>query len=78
MIAITYDNNFSVRTPCPFPKIPCFLPVLEYTVHLNFLLSLHKDNDQKEQLSEIATRLRVDCQKHKNMIEKLIKHVQVE
>ncbi|MEE8596611.1 MAG: hypothetical protein V3T09_02245 [bacterium] len=31
--------------------------------------------DQKEQISEITTKLRNDCQKHKNMIEKLIKHV---
>ncbi len=32
--------------------------------------------DQKEQISEITTKLRNDCQKHKNMIEKLIKHIQ--
>ena len=32
--------------------------------------------DQKEQISEITTKLRDDCQKHKNMIEKLIKHIQ--
>ncbi len=32
--------------------------------------------DQKEQISEITTKLSDDCQKHKNMIEKLIKHVQ--
>ncbi len=32
--------------------------------------------DQKEQISEITTKLRDDCQKHKNMIETLIKHVQ--
>ncbi len=32
--------------------------------------------DQKEQISEITTKLRDDCQKHKNTIEKLIKHVQ--
>tara|TARA_B100000315_G_scaffold239559_1_gene258505 strand:- start:426 stop:746 length:321 start_codon:yes stop_codon:yes gene_type:complete len=31
---------------------------------------------QKEQISEITTKLSDDCQKHKNMIEKLIKHVQ--
>ncbi len=33
-------------------------------------------DDQKEQISEITTKLRDDCQKHKNMIEALIKHVQ--
>jgi hypothetical protein len=33
-------------------------------------------DDQKEQISEITTKLSDDCQKHKNMIEKLIKHVQ--
>ena len=32
-------------------------------------------DDQKEQISEITTKLRDDCQKHKNMIETLIKHV---
>ena len=32
--------------------------------------------DQKGQISEITTKLRDDCQKHKNMIETLIKHVQ--
>ncbi len=32
--------------------------------------------DQKEQISEITTKLMDDCQKHKNMIETLIKHVQ--
>ena len=32
--------------------------------------------DQKEQISEITTKLRDDCHKHKNMIETLIKHVQ--
>ncbi len=31
---------------------------------------------QKEQISEITTKLRNDCQKHKNMIETLIKHIQ--
>ena len=33
-------------------------------------------DDQKEQITEITTKLRDDCQKHKNMIETLIKHVQ--
>ncbi len=33
-------------------------------------------DDQKEQISEITTKLRDDCHKHKNMIETLIKHVQ--
>ncbi len=33
-------------------------------------------DDQKEQISEITTKLRDDCQKHKNMVETLIKHVQ--
>ncbi|MBC8550480.1 MAG: hypothetical protein H8D23_12615 [Candidatus Brocadiales bacterium] len=32
--------------------------------------------DQKEQIDEITTKLRNDCQKHKIMVEKLIKHVQ--
>ncbi len=32
--------------------------------------------DKKEQISEIITKLVDDCQRHKNMIEKLIKHVQ--
>ncbi len=32
--------------------------------------------DQKEQISEITTKLRDDCHKHKNMVETLIKHVQ--
>ena len=32
--------------------------------------------DQKGQISEITTKLRDDCLKHKNMIETLIKHVQ--
>ncbi|MEE9604671.1 MAG: hypothetical protein V3V70_03790 [Candidatus Scalindua sp.] len=32
--------------------------------------------DKRKQLSEITTKLRDDCQRHKNMIEKLIKHVQ--
>ncbi len=32
--------------------------------------------DQKEQISEITTKLRDDCQRHKNMVEKLIKHIQ--
>ncbi len=33
-------------------------------------------DDQKEQITEITTKLSDDCQKHKNMIETLIKHVQ--
>ncbi len=33
-------------------------------------------DDQRKQISEITTKLSDDCQKHKNMIEKLIKHVQ--
>ena len=110
------NNIYNVRTPCPFPVIPCFLPVLEYTYRDYFLLSPQStmikkkqfvellnnaldseeemsvhfykyasdslkyykwlSDDQKEQLSEITTRLRDDCQKHKNMIEKLIKHIQ--
>ena len=32
--------------------------------------------DKREQISEITTKLRNDCQRHKNMIETLIKHVQ--
>ncbi len=32
--------------------------------------------DQKEQISEITTKLRDDSHKHKNMVETLIKHVQ--
>jgi Asp-tRNA(Asn)/Glu-tRNA(Gln) amidotransferase C subunit len=32
--------------------------------------------DQKEQITEITTKLRDDCHKHKNTIEELIKHVQ--
>ena len=34
------------------------------------------NEDQRKQISEITTKLRDDCQKHKNIIEKLIKHVQ--
>ncbi len=33
-------------------------------------------DDQREQISEITTKLRNDCHRHKNMIEKLMKHVQ--
>jgi hypothetical protein len=33
-------------------------------------------DDQKEQIIEITTKLSDDCQKHKNMVETLIKHVQ--
>ncbi len=33
-------------------------------------------DDQREQISEITTKLRSDCHRHKNMIEKLMKHVQ--
>ena len=32
--------------------------------------------DEREQISEITTKLRNDCQRHKSMIEKLINHVQ--
>ncbi len=32
--------------------------------------------DKKKQISEITTKLRNDCQRHKNIVEKLIKHVQ--
>ena len=32
--------------------------------------------DKREQISEITTKLRNDCQRHKNMVEKLIKHVE--
>ncbi len=32
--------------------------------------------DQRKQISEVTTKLRADCQRHKNMIEKLIKHIQ--
>jgi len=32
--------------------------------------------DKMEQISEITTKLRNDCLRHTNMIEKLIKHVQ--
>jgi len=34
------------------------------------------DEDKREKLSEITTKLRNDCQRHKSMVEKLIKHVQ--
>ncbi|MDP6527365.1 MAG: hypothetical protein QF858_00600 [Candidatus Pacebacteria bacterium] len=34
------------------------------------------NDDQKEQINEITTKLRDDCHKHKNMVETLIKHVQ--
>lgn len=33
-------------------------------------------NDKSEKIREIITRLRDDSQKHKNMIEKLIKRIQ--
>ena len=33
--------------------------------------------DKRKQISEITTKLRDDCQRHKNMIETLIKHIQV-
>ncbi len=33
-------------------------------------------DDQRGQISEITTKLRSDCHRHKNMIEKLMKHVQ--
>ncbi len=32
--------------------------------------------DKIEQISEITTKLKNDCHRHKNMIEKLIKHIQ--
>ncbi len=32
--------------------------------------------DKKEKISEITTKLRDDCEKHKNMIEKLIQRIQ--
>ena len=32
--------------------------------------------NQREQIEGITTKLRDDCQKHKVMVEKLIKHVQ--
>ena len=32
--------------------------------------------DKKKQISEITTKLRDDCQKHKKKIGKLIKHIQ--
>ncbi len=34
------------------------------------------NEDQREQIEGITTKLRDDCQKHKVMVEKLIKHVQ--
>ncbi len=34
------------------------------------------NEDQRKQISEITTELSDDCQRHKNMIETLIKHVQ--
>ncbi len=34
------------------------------------------NEDQRKELSEITTKLRDDCQRHKNMVEKLIKHIQ--
>ena len=32
--------------------------------------------DEREQIEEITTKLREDCQKHKVMLEKLINHIQ--
>jgi hypothetical protein len=32
--------------------------------------------DEMEQISEITTKLRNDCQRHKKMIESLIRHIQ--
>ena len=32
--------------------------------------------DQREKIDDITTKLRDDCQKHKNMLEELIKHVE--
>ncbi len=32
--------------------------------------------DKRKKISEIITKLSGDCQRHKNMIEKLMKHVQ--
>ena len=32
--------------------------------------------DEREQIEEITTKLREDCQKHKIMLEKLIKQIQ--
>jgi hypothetical protein len=32
--------------------------------------------DEREQIEEITTKLREDCQKHKIMLEKLINHIQ--
>ncbi len=32
--------------------------------------------DQREQIEEITTKLKDDCQKHKVMVEKLINHIQ--
>ncbi len=32
--------------------------------------------DKRKQITEIITKLSGDCQRHKNMIEKLIKHIQ--
>ncbi len=34
------------------------------------------NEDKMEQISEITTKLREDCNRHKNMIVNLIKHVQ--
>ncbi len=34
------------------------------------------NEDQREQIEEITTKLRNDCQKHKVMVEKLIKNIQ--
>lgn len=34
------------------------------------------DEEKKQQISRITTTLMDDCKRHKNMIEKLIKHVQ--
>ena len=34
------------------------------------------DEDKREKLSEITTKLSNDCQRHKSMVEKLLIHVQ--
>ncbi len=34
------------------------------------------DDDTREKLSDITTKLKGDCQRHKSMVERLIQHVQ--
>ncbi len=34
------------------------------------------EDDTREKLSDITTKLKSDCQRHKSMVERLIQHVQ--